>query len=297
MKINYVTQAGPDTASFRYRIGLPTRYLKLEDEVFVTKEPVKADIHVFSKAFKEEDAEMFMSCETTVFDVCDNWFGNNNKPGRTERILPMVEKANLITVPTREMAKIVYETTGKPALVIEDPLEFPRVEPRPLSDPPKILWFGHETNFYFEEVAKVKYPFTIVTACKPGKIDNLSMIPWSLPVMYQELKKADIVIIPSRVSEITRGKSHNRVTEAINAGCQVVAYPLPAYRELEESIELNTNMNEGIENIIRKPKCLNQNYVTKRFSLSTIGPQWKSAFESMSDAEINCWKAGLMSTR
>ena len=195
--------------------------------------------------------------------------------------------------------------------IIEDPWQ---VEEQPYqllnSDQAcRIIWFGHgsNANHLIKEVPKLligcntheSYELTILG--DPGTqrkvADQLQKTPqrhpWTLRYIQwdnssqpkqltNELKRAHIAIIPSDTQDKRKlAASHNRAVDAIQAGCMVVASPLPSYKELQKLILLSENFAETINAGIQEYSRLatkwqaSRRQLIERFSPSSNKRKWK----------------------
>ena len=172
--------------------------------------------------------------------------------------------------------------------IIEDPWQVDEQPYRPLKsdEPCRIIWFGHSSNLQYllkelpEILAscnahlsfelsilsdsgtqkKVKQQIEKLPRCRPW---TLRCIPWdnkSQPgQLAEELSRAHIAIIPSDVQDTRKlAASHNRAVDAIQAGCMVIASPLPSYQELKKLLLLSEDfagtINAGIQHYSRLTK-------------------------------------------
>ena len=270
MKINYVTAATPAIASYRYRAGIPASILARRHEVVVGPF-VEADVHVFSKHFDYGEAELAKRCARTVFDICDNHFLTEHE----DHYRRMVDAACTITCPTPAMCDIVRLETGRDAVLIEDPYEFPLAAPA-LTDVRRLLWFGHSANIggILAELPRLAaFDTELVTAGVA-----VPHTPWSIANLLAAFARADLVVIPVAGGARTPAKSANRAVESIRQGKFVVANPLPAYVDLGI---WQGDILEGVEWARRHPQQVNamtlaaQVLVNQRFDPAKIAADWE----------------------
>lgn len=161
----------------------------------------------------------------------------------------------------------------KSVVVIPDPYE---------SDEQKadmgngLLWYGHESNI------KTILPYMDLNP----KI--LSGEEWSRKKQLAMLNDCAIVLIPT---DFRRGKSANRMIEAIRNGRFVVAGELPAHDEFKDLMWVG-DIREGVEwalsnkkEVIERIKAA-QDYVRDRYSPETIGKQWKRTLDELWRKEV-----------
>lgn len=250
-------------ASYRYRAEIPARGLGAS-----VNDPT-ADVLVYAKPSPEELGEMCLAQElgkTVVVDFCDDHFS------RLPHYREVALTADAVTCPTRVMAGIVLEATGRMAEVIPDPYEFEEEAPHCSGD--KALWFGHAVNkqSLLSVLPKIDSPLTVVSNI-PGAI------PWSIETMYREFKKADVVIIPKTATY----KSPNRAIESIRQGCFVVAEQHPSIENIP-GIWIG-DIKEGIEWASRNQQEANkrtklaQDYIRELYAPRTVSNAWKSLLE------------------
>lgn len=227
MKINYSTIANNHLASYRYRIKIPSDYLKSQGHKVVIGKPENADVGVFSKHFNAMDAEIARQPTRygqVVFDVCDYHLEGPHR-AHYER---MMNIADQITVGTDEMARLIKKEMGHESTVIHDPYEFLEREPN-YREGLNLLWFGHPSNlspliFEIENCRISGYWLKVIS--QPNSL--IPCVPWSMDAMYKGLEETDIVIIPQEDTKANRCKGANRMVESIRAGRFVIANDLPA---------------------------------------------------------------------
>lgn len=251
------THCGEHVASSRYRSIIPARELaKLG--IRSGSEWVVVNKH----NWRWEDRTK--GFEKVCFDICDDHFSGPH----AEHYETCALRADLITCNSVEMQRVIWEKTGRDAIVIPDPYEQPEKAPR-IHD--KVLWFGHRINL------KDLVPWV-------GKVKNLHILTnadgfpqWSPEAMDRAFDEAGLVIIPTGKS---MAKSGNRAIESIRRGLFVVAGYLPAYSDLGIYIG---DIAEGVkwalshqDEVISRIKS-SQAYVKTEYSPEKIGLLWKQA--------------------
>ena len=195
--------------------------------------------------------------------------------------------------------------------VIEDPWQVEEQPYRPLKpdEPCRIIWFGHSSNLQYllKELPKLlascnthtNYELTILSDSGTHKKVKqqiqklhcrapwtLRCIPWdnnSQPAqLAQELSRAHIAIIPSDTQDRRKlAASHNRAVDAIQAGCMVIASPLPSYKELQKLLLLSDDFADAINSGIQQYPRLTAKWkasrskILERFSPSSNKRKWK----------------------
>jgi len=199
-----------------------------------------------------------------------------------------------------------------PGWIIEDPWQVEAHPYRPLKpdEPCRIIWFGHSSNapYLLKELSKllqscnthVSYELTILsdsgtqkkvkqkiqklTYRKPWTFRCILWDKYSQPKqLIQELTRAHIAIIPSDIRDTRKlAASHNRAVDAIQAGCMVIASPLPSYKELKKLLLLSEDFGESINAGIQHYSRLTSKWLAyresnlERFSPSSNTAKWKN---------------------
>ena len=252
---------GEHLASARYRSIIPARELgKLgvghgKDWLILGKHNWK---------WEDQVAGFHSVC----YDVCDDHYGDAWAEHYTINTL----RADLITTNSEELARTIWDKTGRTAVVIPDPYE--QDEEKPRIHEKSILWFGHPTNL-------------IDISPYIGKIKNLEIVTgtpgftkWTPENMHAAFWKAGLVVIPTGKS---MAKSGNRAIEAIRRGLFVVHGYLPAYGDLGMYCG---NIEDGVkwalsnqEQVIQRISTA-QNYVREMYHPERIGKMWLEALSS-----------------
>lgn len=199
-----------------------------------------------------------------VYDICDDHFHTAHEKYYREH----AAEADMLTVNSEEMAKIVLKETGRWPTVIPDPYES---DEQPAGYGEGVLWYGHESNL------KTLTPYSdCVDVILTGEA-------WSREKQVQAINDCAIVLIPT---DERKGKSANRLIEAVRNGRFVVAGPLPAHDEFEEFMWIG-DIREGIEWAkSHKEECIErvkrcQDYIRDKYSPETIGKMWLEALGTL----------------
>ena len=219
------------------------------------------DVLVYGKHFATMD--QVKKYKRVIFDVCDNHF-NSKTLSSYYRV--HADNADLLTVNSDEMARIVLHETGRKAMVIPDPYESEEREPS-IGEYP--LWFGHEANLIDIE------PWRHIRGLKVLTGDN-----WSRERQLEMLGECSCVLIPTGKS---MAKSANRLIEAVRNGRFVVAGEMPAHEEFKKFMWIGKNLDDGIQWLYSNPSealqrirdC--QAYIIDRYSPLTISKLWLEA--------------------
>lgn len=259
-----------------------------------------------------------------IVNYSDNLAAANNSPIAT-LYRSLLWHADAVIYPCKAMKKLgkPWLNKNKPTkeLVIEDPWQIQKENYQLLrSDQPcQIIWFGHSSNakYLLREIPHLlqgcnthfRYELTVLsdlaTHQKARKVFKASSQrkPWTLRcINWQndeqpaqlafELKRAHISIIPSDVKDYRKlAASHNRAVDAIQAGCMVVASPLPSYKEINKLLLLSEDfseaINKGIEQYARLTKKwqLHRKEQLQRFSPISNIANWKEIIKAESNSE------------
>lgn len=248
---------GSNLASSRYRALIPQRELARLG-IDQGREWVVMNKHNWN--WEEQTAGYEKAC----YDVCDDHFSD----GKAEHYIGCCLKADLVTCNSFELQRVIWEKTGKDAVVIPDPYEQPEKPPK-VHD--RLLWFGHASNLRDLEPWAHKLKRLEIVTNAPG------FIQWSPEEMDRAFDRAGLVIIPTGKS---MAKSANRAIESIRRGLFVVAGYLPAYGDLGIYIG---DIEDGVrwalshkEDAIRRVKRA-QAYIRHEYSPQRIGMLWKQA--------------------
>ncbi len=280
-------------ASYRYRMLIPGQELerlghKVEFNKFF-RSAVKSNI--FSKHFRMSEIDIALVCkdvgQQVIFDVCDNHLFDGAK--HSDYYKAMIGVADTITCSTPQLADIIKDETGRAAISISDPFEYPEVEPRSIEkkDRYKLLWYGHETNInsLISNWNEINNHYIMVitspsVSINLNKTQKLSIVPWSYQSTLDGFSSADMVIIPSINSVRKLVKSSNRMIEAIRQGKFVIANSIPSYEPFKDWMYLGS-ISDGLkwvsEHISEIPDRIRQAqiYVRENYSPEVIGKQWE----------------------
>jgi len=313
--------AGPtsDLASARYRVILPAGQLaRLGHTVQIASLPsagwprevleAACDVLVISKSFhgaNETLAEAMKRRGVRVaVDFCDDYFDDGRFGAHFRRL---AELADIVIAGSDAMAASVHRHTGRDAIVVTDPVEGPRGEPRFAPRFPRldVAWFGHPSNLpavaanaeRLHALAR-RFPvrLTAVTLPSPDAqalLDALArpmpaaletrLVPWSREATWQALADADVVWIPVEPAQNKAVKSPNRLLEAVWAGRFVVADALPAYEPWSGLLSVGRPLEDAIAQAMADPAAAcrrigeAQRRIASRHSSFACGREWARA--------------------
>ena len=164
--------------------------------------------------------------------------------------------------------KEVAEETWRNPVVIPDPYES---EEQEAGYGEGVLWFGHQSN-----LKTVEPYYDVVT-------NILTAQDWSREAQLKAIHDCGVVVIPTSDK---KGKSANRLIEAVRNGRFVVAGELPAHEEFKQFMWIG-DIREGISwAASHKSECISrvkdcQDYIRDRFSPETIGQMWYATIKEV----------------
>ena len=246
----------PKVASSRLRAGIPQKELARHG-VGLGRDILVYGKHVLPRGIVEQ-------YKKSVYDICDDHFHTDHEKYYREH----AAFADLITVNSEEMARIVKEETWRNPVVIPDPYES---EEQEAGYGKGVLWFGHQSN-----LKTVEPYYDIVT-------NILTAQDWSREAQLKAIHECGIVVIPTSDK---KGKSANRLIEAVRNGRFVVAGELPAHEEFKQFMWIG-DIREGISwAASHKSECISrvkdcQDYIRDRFSPETIGQMWYATIKEV----------------
>jgi SAM-dependent methyltransferase len=314
-----------DLASARYRVITPALQLarrghkvdlaqiQLDANGVIDPTRISAEVVVISKSLNPPlgqrlAQDLKAAGKTVVVDQCDNYFDHAVRRDRFRtNNIAMCDLADVVIASTPTLAEAIRHHTGRQAVVISDPVEGPRGEPRlePRFPRVRLLWFGHPSNWptieaiipRLRELA-VRTPLELTVVTTPirqitaflGSMEGLEssrfqlrVKPWSVAMVWESLAQSDIVLIPSGESDFHAAKSPNRLAEALWAGRHVVAHPVPSYEAFREYVWLGEDLVAGIEAAVESASeiparlQIGQTYVARHHSPHVIGMEWERA--------------------
>jgi len=293
MRLAFVHQGGPEMATYRFRVDLPsTELIRMGHEVSINSG--EADTFVFSKPMLtdfEIAEDVKRQGARVVVDIADDHLTH---PILGPFYKKMIGIADLLTTPTKNMAERVYRVYDKLPEVIGDPYAQEEIAAHANGD--NLLWYGHMVNL--KDLMPWKQCLNgirIVTGPKPvvnpkphkklamiGPQWNESYIEWSREAQTEELRKADIVILPTRSG--MEYKTAHRLLDAVRGGCFVISSHHPSHDEFKKMLwvghiksgldwarafqdELSDRVNEA------------KQYIEDRYSPHAIAKRWEEVLQ------------------
>ena len=251
---------GDEFASSRLRATIP----KLELNKLGIK--LGKDVLIYGKHVVR--LEQTYDYKRVIFDICNDHF---KKRDLKDYYITHAHNADLITVNSSEMARIVKEHTGLDSMVIPDPYES---EEKPAGYGNGVLWFGHQANL------NDLLPWS--------DIDDLNILTndgWSRERQLEMLADCSCVIIPKGKSI---AKSANRLIESVRNGRFVVACDIPSHEEFKPYMIIDNDIKRGLDSfkrsnpyeIIKRIRDC-QDYIRNRYSPGAIARLWLEAIETV----------------
>lgn len=256
-----------------------------------------------------------------LVDVCDDHFQHRliGEHWRT-----VVQAADVCTAGSTTLAAVVARYTDVPVHVVEDPIASQRREPRVFRQarpatwrrfglgsapaPLRVCWYGHTDNWpamqtWIDVLAQcTELPRLLVRiVTKPhdriqrfvresnaqrGATLRIEYIPWDEETQWAVVAESDVVLLPSDPADPRKAaKSHNRLVDALHAGCFVIASPIGAYQAFADHVCLTDDPVAGLLAYLSDPDgslariAAGQALVTDRCGADAIARQWLRAME------------------
>jgi len=308
-----------DLASARYRVLLPAQQLaRLGHAVQVASLPpggwppavldAPCDVVVISKSFHAANETLAESMKRrgvrVAVDFCDDYFEDAQFGPHFRRL---AELADIVIAGSAAMAASVQRHAGREAIVVTDPVEGPRGEPRfaPRFPRLRLAWFGHPSNLpavaqhatrlhalaqrFPLELTAVTHPSAEAQALLESVVRPASgalqaqLVSWSRKATWQALADCDAVWIPLEASANKAVKSPNRLLEAAWAGRLVVADALPAYEPWADLLPVGQPLEDAIAEALEDPDgtCRRIGYAQRRIAARhsgfACGREWARA--------------------
>lgn len=246
--------------------GVRTRILPIDGELDV-------DVLVLVKAYEAKHlslARRAVAAGTAViFDLCDNhlWPPATDAAGRQRqaRLREMLELADVVTVPTPELAEAVGCSS---AVVVPDALEtFPntgRLAGARFNEDIwgrrtlRLLWFGNagseRQGFGLVDLTRISSDIESLASRRRLKLTVVSndwrqfrrclgrarfpkqYVRWNRRSFPTVARRHDICLLPATLNPFTRSKSPNRLATAFQLGLPAVVSELPSYVRFSDHV-------------------------------------------------------------
>ena len=244
----------PTRASFRFRATIPLEGMRPEDGIISdVKQAKKNDIVVLAK--KSRPIDLFnLKAEgiKTVYDICDNRWRKYVSPDWIKRVIQphnvICEGVDAIVTTSPKMQEMIMKHIGRNSIVIPDPVEAIREEPRvtmKINKCVNIFNYGNHKHFQkvrwddftarlFDTEIDFKLHCMLDRAKKfrimyKKEIDSgrLIIYDYDYHKQYELMRMCDFVFLPivcnsmANVNDL-RSKSPNRIIDAIQSGKPVI---------------------------------------------------------------------------
>lgn len=185
-----------------------------------------------------------------IYDVCDRYFENPRLFKRPEgevnslqRFQELIERADLVTVPTRELkVEIATRYPGKPVVYVPETIDYDEEwhPVTPLSNE-HVLWFGNPDRGNFEssrwliERLRDRHGYTPLIVSRAGYFKRHPellphVVEWSPEAMKEAFGRAGICVVSHAEEE--RTKSPNRLITAVMHGVPTLSSGSPSCAEV-----------------------------------------------------------------
>jgi SAM-dependent methyltransferase len=278
-----------DLASARYRVILPAQQLaRLGHAVQLAVLPpggwpdaimqAPCDVLVVSKSFHAENETLASAMKRrgvrVAVDFCDDHFEDPRFGAHFHRLAQL---ADVLIAGSHAMAEAVRRHTAREAIVVTDPVEGRRGEPRfePRFPRLRLAWFGHPSNLpaiaahaHELHALAARHPLHLTVLTQPsieaeallstlaygvpGRL-GVELVPWTQEATWQALAQCDAAWIPTEDAGRKAVKSPNRLLEAVWAGRFVVAGALPAYAPWSDVVSVGHPLDAAIASALADP--------------------------------------------
>ena len=221
----------------------------------------------------------------------------------------LISFAKVVICPSESMLSYVrrWMKPFQHHTVIEDPVQVSRrsFQTLDLSKHCRVIWFGHSSNlsYLLRELpglmskCDVAAGYELTVLSDPAACDRVKFLmanhskqrPWSLRIvpwqvdrqptqLEYELDRAHIALIPSDHKDPRKAAvSHNRLVDALQAGCIVVASPVQSYKELAKVALIGNNLPTLVDAAVADYQRLSHKY-------SHLRAEWLQRFEEASNS-------------
>ncbi|HEY5234024.1 MAG TPA: hypothetical protein VIK35_10880 [Verrucomicrobiae bacterium] len=318
-----------NTASARLRCFVPCAQLKQAGwpcELFEISRLNDYKLVVFQKAYTTEDIGLARQLKARkakiVFDLCDNHFYRmTHQPNRAEelhRLEQMVELADMVSVSTSELAKLIPQKT---TAVIDDAMEdfsenglrnfFIRkfgLWHHRFSKCVRLVWFGtagsEDPPFGLINLAAIVSELNELNVSMPVSLTVLSnskdkfekqirdvkfpvrFYKWNRDSFRAIFQQHDVCLLPISKNPFTVCKTNNRLLLSLRLGIPVVADKIPSYEEFSGFVPFG-DWQKNIRAYIENPESGRasvknaQAYIQNKYHDKRTVQQWSDLLGSM----------------
>ena len=245
----------PERASYRFRATIPLKGMRPEDGVISdVQQATKDDIVVLAKKSSPKDVFHLKSNKIKcVYDICDNKWKKYISPAWIKRVIQphnvICENADGITTTSPAMRNLIMKHTGRNSIIIPDPVEATKVEPKVRLKSRRyinIFNYGNSKHFqkvYWDEFIQGLMDTSVdqfVIHCMLNRtkkfqkmydhwVDKGRLVihDYNFEKQYELMRDCDIVFLPIVCNSMTnlediKSKSPNRIMDAIYSGKPVI---------------------------------------------------------------------------
>lgn len=195
-----------------------------EAELFVQGKTY--DTIIFQKVYWKEMAKAFPGKK--ILDICDpDWLEG-------AEVVSFIELMDAVTVPTVKLKEALEKMTTKPVYVIPDRINFDTmISPKKDHEgqAKSVVWFGYSHNIDVLDatVMKLKKLGLTLKIVSDGRYNTseckVENVKWMPDTWQEEIKTADICLLPERVHGRSLFKSQNKTEQAWALGLPVAKTP------------------------------------------------------------------------
>jgi glycosyltransferase involved in cell wall biosynthesis len=215
-------------------------------------------------------------------------------------------RCSAVTAPTENLAELMRQNLRQPVpvVLIDDVVEVTRGEPRfAPGETLNLLWFGRLGSHInavrdfvrndLPQIARLR-PARLTFLSEPVQVQNpveyfgatleelgIRFELWSVPALDRALAQCDMVVLPvDTEGPAAKGKSNNRVLQALYAGRYAVAHPLDSFRQLGDFIGLDRSLPAAVAAALADPAAATervrhgQRHVEELYSPAAIADKW-----------------------
>ena len=266
--------------------------------------------YVVYGGWKEEDLKRYKNVKGLIWDVCDNYFSDH----RRDQAISFAKKCFLITTTTEIMKQILEKELSnlgldREVVVIPDAAYYNFSEPtfNPQDKIVRCFWYGYSVNLprcnwdqlvfrpMLNNMHKLKnVHLTIMngTGHLPEGIElsgaKFNLEPYS-PERQEFLSRdVDFVLLPINPRlKFTRGKSHNKLVDALACGTMPIASAQPSYLPFSDYAHITDDIVGSMLHCIANPEetveriRLGQEYIKKNFTPEIVAQKWIDLIERL----------------
>ncbi len=243
--------------------------LKHWDEASLYNYGEKPDVMIYQKVYKTFDYTLPLTFPCTkILDVCDPDFRDTPDI----HIVETMNAMDAVVTPTQAFADYLQQMTNTPVHVIKDRFDTDEMPPPKVhrGTAKTLIWFGYSHNADCLKLAiksieargfnliivSDQDPFVYRWATDKSYEKKCRFVKFEVDVLYEELQKADICVLPVNTRPFDMFKSENKTVQA-----QLLGIPVARNAEELESLMTAEARNSNINAIYGK---LKQEYDVRR---------------------------------